>query len=218
MGLHVVYVFTHDSIALGEDGSTHQPVEQLAGLRAVPKLIVIRPADANETAAAWRVAVETRDRPVALVLSRQTLPTLDREALGAAEGLRRGAYVLADAAKGAPDLLLIASGSETSLIVAARQALLEKKNPGPRRLDAELGAVRPPAARIPGQRFAAGGRRKAGRRGRSVAGLASLRRRPRRCARHGSLWRLGARRGGDARIRIQRRKRMRRALALLGRH
>jgi len=127
MGLHVIYVFTHDSIALGEDGSTHQPVEQLAGLRAVPKLVVIRPGDANETAVAWRVALQTPDRPVALVLTRQNLPTLDRGAFAAADGLRRGAYVLADAAGGEPDVILIASGSEVGLIVAARQKLLEKK-------------------------------------------------------------------------------------------
>jgi transketolase len=127
MGLHVIYVFTHDSIALGEDGSTHQPVEQLAGLRAVPELIVIRPGDANETAVAWRVALQTPDRPVALVLTRQNLPTLDRGAFAAASGLERGAYVLADAAGGEPDVILIASGSEVGLIVAARQKLLEKK-------------------------------------------------------------------------------------------
>ena len=127
MGLQVIYVFTHDSIALGEDGSTHQPVEQLSALRAIPRLVVIRPADANETASAWRVAIETRDRPVALVLSRQNLPTLDRGALAPAEGLRRGAYVLADATSGEPDVILIASGSEVALIVAARQKLLEKR-------------------------------------------------------------------------------------------
>jgi len=127
MGLQVIYVFTHDSIALGEDGSTHQPVEHLAALRAIPRLVVIRPADANETAAAWRVALETRGRPVALVLSRQNLPTLDRGALAPAEGLRRGAYVLADAANGEPNVILIATGSEVALMVAARQRLLEKQ-------------------------------------------------------------------------------------------
>jgi transketolase len=127
MGLHVIYVFTHDSIALGEDGSTHQPVEQLAGLRAIPRLVVIRPGDANETAVAWRVALQTPDRPVALVLTRQNLPTLDRSAFAAADGLRHGAYVLADAPGGEPDVILIASGSEVALIVAARQKLLEKK-------------------------------------------------------------------------------------------
>jgi transketolase len=127
MGLRVIYVFTHDSIALGEDGSTHQPVEQLASLRAIPRLVVIRPGDANETAAAWRVALETRDRPVALVLSRQNVPTLERGTFAAAEGLRKGAYVLADAMNGKPEVILVASGSELALIVAARQKLLEKK-------------------------------------------------------------------------------------------
>ena len=122
MALHVVHVFTHDSIALGEDGPTHQPVEQLAGLRAVPNLTVIRPGDANETAMAWRVALETRDRPVALVLSRQNLPTLDRSRYASADGLRRGAYVLSEA-DGKPRLILIASGSEVGLIVAAAQRL-----------------------------------------------------------------------------------------------
>ena len=123
MGLHVVYVFTHDSIALGEDGSTHQPVEQLAGLRAIPGLDVIRPADANETAVAWRVAAETRDRPVALVLTRQDVPTLDRARFASAQGLRRGGYVLADAPGGKPALILIASGSEVALAVAAGERL-----------------------------------------------------------------------------------------------
>jgi transketolase len=124
MGLHVVYVFTHDSIALGEDGSTHQPIEQLAGLRSVPHLIVIRPCDANETAVAWRVALETRDRPVALILTRQNVATLDRARFANADGLRRGAYLLTDAPEGKPDLILIATGSEVGLIVAAAQALL----------------------------------------------------------------------------------------------
>ncbi|MHB8520012.1 MAG: transketolase [Limisphaerales bacterium] len=121
----VIFVFTHDSIALGEDGSTHQPVEQLASLRAIPNLVVIRPCDANETAVAWRVAIETRDRPVALVLTRQDVPTLDRTQFAPADGLRRGAYVLADAGKGKPDIILIATGSEVSLIVAARHKLTE---------------------------------------------------------------------------------------------
>jgi transketolase len=126
MGLHVVYVFTHDSIALGEDGSTHQPVEQLAGLRAVPRLVVLRPADANETAVAWRVAMETCDRPTALVLTRQNVPTLARTRFSAADGLRRGAYILADAPNGKPELIMIASGSEVALIVAAQQQLLKQ--------------------------------------------------------------------------------------------
>ena len=123
MGLHVIHVFTHDSIALGEDGPTHQPVEQLAALRAIPNLTVIRPADANETAVAWRVAVETRDRPVLLILSRQDVPTLDRTRYASADGLRRGAYVLSDARDSKPDLILIASGAEVGLIVAAAERL-----------------------------------------------------------------------------------------------
>jgi len=127
MELGVIYVFTHDSIGVGEDGPTHQPVEQLAALRAIPRLIVIRPADANETAVAWRVAIESRGCPVALVLSRQNLPTLDRSQLAAADGLRKGAYILADGPGGKPDVILIGSGSEVSLILAARAKLAEQR-------------------------------------------------------------------------------------------
>ena len=123
MKLHVIHVFTHDSIALGEDGPTHAPVEQLAALRAIPNVTVIRPADANETAVAWRVACETRDRPVVLVLARQAVPTLDRQRFASADGLRRGAYILVDARDGRPDLILIASGSEVGLMVAAADRL-----------------------------------------------------------------------------------------------
>jgi transketolase len=126
MKLHVIYVFTHDSIGLGEDGPTHQPVEQLAGLRAVPGLQVIRPADANETAVAWRLCVEAKDHPVALVLTRQDVPTLDRARYAPADGVRRGAYVLAEAPSGKPDVILIASGSEVSLIAAAQEKLREQ--------------------------------------------------------------------------------------------
>jgi len=124
MEQHVIYVFTHDSIGLGEDGPTHQAVEQLAGLRAVPGLVVIRPCDANETAVAWRVAVDLRHRPVALVLTRQSVPTLDRGRFAPAEGLRRGAYVLAEAANHKPNLILIATGSEVSLATAVQEQLL----------------------------------------------------------------------------------------------
>jgi transketolase len=127
MEQRVIFVFTHDSIALGQDGPTHQPVEQLASLRAIPHLIVIRPCDANETAVAWRVAIETRDRPVALVLTRQDVPTLDRAHYAAADGLRRGAYILADAPNGKPDIILIGTGSEVSLIVAAGHRLTAKE-------------------------------------------------------------------------------------------
>jgi transketolase len=123
MELGVIYVFTHDSIGVGEDGPTHQPVEQLAALRAIPRLIVIRPGDANETAVAWRVAIESRACPVALALTRQNVPTLDRSRFAAANGLRKGAYVLAEAPRGQPDLILIGTGSELSLVVAAQEKL-----------------------------------------------------------------------------------------------
>lgn len=122
---HVIFVFTHDSIALGEDGPTHQPVEHLAALRAIPHLSVIRPCDANETAEAWRVAMQTARKPVALVLTRQNVPTLDRTQLASAEGLRRGAYILAEAAGGQPDIILIGSGSEVALLVGAQQELAQ---------------------------------------------------------------------------------------------
>jgi transketolase len=127
MGLGAIYVFTHDSIGVGEDGPTHQPIEQLAALRAIPRLVLIRPGDANETALAWRVAIETRHRPVALALSEQTVPTLDRTKYTAAAGVERGAYVLADPPDGRPELVLIGTGSELSLVVAAREKLLERK-------------------------------------------------------------------------------------------
>ena len=125
MGLPVIYVFTHDSIAVGEDGPTHQPVEHLASLRAIPGLTVIRPADATETADAWRVAVTSTTRPVALALTRQKLAVLDRKALPAAQSLTKGAYVLADP-DGQPDIILMASGSEVHLVMAARQQLADK--------------------------------------------------------------------------------------------
>jgi transketolase len=126
MELDVIYVFTHDSVGLGEDGPTHQPIEQLAALRAIPHLVLIRPADANETAVAWRVAIESRDHPVALALTRQSVPNLDRNQFAPAEGLRRGAYVLADAPGGKADVVLIGTGSEVALVVAARQKLAEQ--------------------------------------------------------------------------------------------
>jgi transketolase len=125
MGLHVIHVFTHDSIGLGEDGPTHQPVEHLAALRAIPNLFVIRPGDANEVAAAWQVAIE-HPGPVALILSRQNIPTFDRMRYAPAEGLRHGAYVVAHSAGGMPDIILIATGSELHLALAAQDELLRK--------------------------------------------------------------------------------------------
>jgi transketolase len=125
MEIPVIYVFTHDSIGVGEDGPTHQPVEQIAALRSIPGLVVLRPADANEVAEAWRLTMKLRHEPVALVLSRQNLPTLDRSVYGAADGVRKGAYVLADAEGGAPDVLLLASGSEVAMCIEAHQRLTE---------------------------------------------------------------------------------------------
>jgi transketolase len=126
MGLPVIHLFTHDSIAVGEDGPTHQPVEQLASLRIIPNLLVIRPADANETVAAWQIALESRRRPVALVLSRQNLPTLDRSRYPSAAGLLRGGYILADAEGAEPQIIFIASGSEVTLALSARDELAKQ--------------------------------------------------------------------------------------------
>lgn len=123
MQLPVTYVFTHDSIAVGEDGPTHEPIEQLPSLRAMPGLSVVRPADANETAAAWRLAVESTDRPTALVLTRQNLPTLPGTDKNAYEGVKKGAYVVSKASKEQADVLLLASGSEVSLAVDAQKEL-----------------------------------------------------------------------------------------------
>jgi transketolase len=131
MELPVTYVLTHDSIGLGEDGPTHQPIEHLAALRCIPHLTVIRPADANETVAAWKVALQNKKGPVALILSRQKLPIVDRALHAAAAGLGRGAYVLADASVGKVDLILIATGSEVALALGAR-TMLEAQGIGTR--------------------------------------------------------------------------------------
>lgn len=118
-----IYVYTHDSIGVGEDGPTHQPVEQAAALRAIPNLLFIRPADANEVREAWKVAIANRHRPTALAFTRQAVPTLDRSVYAAAEGLKQGAYVLADLGEGRPEIILMATGSEVSLIVKAGERL-----------------------------------------------------------------------------------------------
>jgi transketolase len=123
MEIPVIHIFSHDSIGLGEDGPTHQPVEQLASLRAIPGLLVFRPADANEVAETWRCVMPLQHDPAVLVLSRQALPTFDRSALAPASGVARGAYVLADAGSGAPDVILIATGSEVALALGARDQL-----------------------------------------------------------------------------------------------
>ncbi|MGC8657971.1 MAG: transketolase family protein, partial [Desulfomonilaceae bacterium] len=124
MNIHAIFVFTHDSVAVGEDGPTHQPVEHLASLRAIPNLTVIRPSDANETAEAWRVAIKSKG-PVALVLTRQNLPIIDRQIFESASSLQYGAYILSDNGKN-PDLILMASGSEVSLALQAQDKLLKE--------------------------------------------------------------------------------------------
>ncbi len=124
MEIPVIYIFTHDSIGVGEDGPTHQPVEQLLSLRAIPGLVTIRPGDANEVAEAWRVIMQLRHKPAALVLSRQPLPTFDRTRYAPASGVARGAYVLADAPDGSPEVLLLATGSEVHLCLAAHEHLV----------------------------------------------------------------------------------------------
>ncbi len=123
MNLPVIYVFTHDSISLGEDGPTHQPIEHLASLRAIPNLVLIRPGDANEVVEAWRTIMQLQRQPAILVLTRQAIPTLDRTRFAPASGLAKGAYVLADAENGKPEVLLLASGSEVSLCVQAYEEL-----------------------------------------------------------------------------------------------
>jgi transketolase len=125
MGIRVIYVFTHDSIGLGEDGPTHQPIEHLMNLRAVPNLTVIRPADATETAEAWRTALLNDDGPTALILTRQKLTVLDRTGLAPAQGLRRGGYVLWESDAGTPDVILIGTGSEVHIALEAGQRLAE---------------------------------------------------------------------------------------------
>lgn len=127
MDLPVLHIWTHDSISLGQDGPTHQPIEQLVSLRAVPGLMVIRPADANETVEAFRLAMPHKSRPVALILTRQAVPTFDRSTFAPASGLANGAYVLADAPDGKPDVILIGTGSEVALCVAARDLLAKDK-------------------------------------------------------------------------------------------
>jgi transketolase len=128
MELPVVYAFTHDSIGLGQDGPTHQPVEQLVGLRAIPGLVTLRPADANEAVEAWRAVIGLK-RPACLVLTRQSLPTFDRARYAAAAGVARGAYIMADGDDGEPAVILIGTGSEVALCVAAYEALRKENIP-----------------------------------------------------------------------------------------
>ena len=201
-GLHVIYVWTHDSVGLGEDGPTHQPVEHYAALRAIPNLWFVRPGDANETAAAWALAVERTDGPVALALTRQKLPTLPGTDELARDGVARGGYVLRDAAGGAPELILIGTGSELQLAFAAAEALEEDGIPTRvvslpcwERFEAQDQAYRdevlPPAVRKRGQR-----------RGRRVARLGALGRRRGRDRRARSLRGVGAGRDDLREVRV----------------
>ncbi|MFM8219568.1 MAG: transketolase-like TK C-terminal-containing protein, partial [Planctomycetaceae bacterium] len=123
MELPVIFIYTHDSIGVGEDGPTHQPIEHVPSLRAIPGLITLRPGDANEVLEAWKVIMRQTHHPVALVLTRQALPTLDRSKYRSAEGVARGAYVVADAPGGKPQVLLLATGSELPLAIAAHEQL-----------------------------------------------------------------------------------------------
>ncbi|HET9018404.1 MAG TPA: transketolase C-terminal domain-containing protein, partial [Acetobacteraceae bacterium] len=125
MELPVVYIFTHDSIGVGEDGPTHQPIEQLVSLRAIPGMVVLRPGDANEAAEAWRVAMSLKEQPTSLILSRQPLPTLDRGRFAPAAGVAHGAYILGDC-EGTPQIILMATGSELSLVAGAYEALTKE--------------------------------------------------------------------------------------------
>ncbi len=185
-GLHVIYVWTHDSVGVGEDGPTHQPVEHYAALRAMPALTFVRPGDANEASAAWALAVEDRHGPTALAFTRQKLPILPGTAELARAGVRAGAYVLAEAAAAdgtvtTPQLILIATGSELHLAMAARETLTADGRAHARGLDAQLGALRGATGSLPRRGAAPVGHGARVRRGRRLAGLGPLGQRPRGC-------------------------------------
>ena len=207
MELPTIFVFTHDAMGDGEDGPTHQPVEQLASFRAMPGLVVLRPGDANEVVEAYRYIMQLRHEPAVLALSRQPLPTLDRSKYASASGVARGAYVLGDAPGGKPEVILIGSGSEVSLCVDAHEELLAAGHPLARGLDAVVGYFRAPDASVPGQRAAA--RRHGARCGRAGldAGLGTLCRQVRPRHRHEDIRRVGSAQGVAAKIRVRARAR-----------
>ena len=210
MGLPVVWVWTHDSVGLGEDGPTHQPVEHYAALRAIPRLWVIRPGDANETAAAWRVALEREDGPVALLLSRQSIPVLDRDRSRRRGERERGGYVLWDSTMGGvgalPEIVLISTGAEVSPTLEAARALAERQTPHARRVDALHGAVRSADAGVP--RRGASTRRESPPGGRAGGEheLVEVGRHRRRRPRPGPLWRVCTGYYGAQGARLQRRE------------
>ena len=207
MRLPVIYIGTHDSIGLGEDGPTHQPIEQLAMLRATPNLVVLRPADAGETIEAWRAAMARRSGPTLLVLTRQKLPVLDRASLGAAAGTAQGAYVLLDPPGGTPQAILIASGSEVHVALGRGQGAPGRSGARARGLDALVGAVRR-AARGLSKRSAAAGRTGAPRhRGGEPVRLGAVDRGGGRHARHGGLRRIRPRRPIVPGVQVHRRAR-----------
>ncbi len=203
MELPVIFIFTHDSIGVGEDGPTHQPVEQLASLRAIPNLLTMRPGDANEVVEAWRFIMPRQHEPVMLVLSRQNLPTLDRTKYAPAAGLAKGAYVLADPPQGAPDVLLIATGSEVGLCVTAYEDLTKRGVKARVVSHAVLGAVRAPAAGLPRRGAAAVGHRPRRRRAGLDARLGALRRTERRHHRHAHVRRVGTAQGRTEEVRLR---------------
>ena len=189
MGIRVIFIFTHDSVGLGEDGPTHQPIEQLMGLRAVPNLVTIRPADATETVEAWKVALERSNGPTALILSRQNLPVLDRAVLAPASSLQRGGYVLWEA-KAPPDVILIGTGSEVHIALEAGK-LLQKKGIGARVVSlAFVGAIRRAAMGIPQRGLAQQHTRPGLYRGGFAGGLGEVCGSRRHCHRRASFRRL----------------------------
>ncbi len=209
MGLPVTYVWTHDSIGLGEDGPTHQPIEHLAALRAIPGLDVVRPADANETTACWQAVLENTDRPAGLILTRQNVPVFPRGEQGFAttDDVTKGGYVLVDAEDGNPDVVLVGTGSEVQLAVQARTILAEKGVTRAGRLDAVPGMVRRPGAFLPGERHSAERQGARLRRGGCRAGMARDRGRPRPHRLAGPLRRIRRLRAHLPRVRHHRRSR-----------
>ena len=205
MELPVIHIFTHDSIAVGEDGPTHQPIEQLVSLRAIPGLITLRPADANEVVAAWDVIMKRRHEPVALVLTRQAIPTLDRSRCAPADGVQRGAYILLDAQEGTPEVLLLATGSEVCLCVEAHRRLEAGRHQDAGGEHAVVGAVRAVLPRTSGVSRArpaliGDGTRLGGER--IDPGVGALCRPGGRGARHGDIRGLGAARRAAEEVRL----------------